>query len=137
METINQIVGYFFGPFPGRAFAYYPHIIVLIVGILAFSLYLRLRIRKDKEDKTFRRLFRNFPGKLEITATALAVYILLRYYNIGFFSMRMMIYLILATTLILGYYIVITYVKKYPAAKKLRQNQMEKNKYLPRKKKRR
>ena len=137
METFNQIVGYFFGPYPGRAFAYYPLLIAVIVGLLAFSLYLRLRIRKDKEDKTFRRLFRSYPVKIEISASAMTVYLLLRYYNVGFFSMRLMIYLISATTLILGYYIVITYIKKYPAAKKLRQNQMEKNKYLPRKKKRR
>ena len=137
METFNQIVGYFFSPYPGRAFAYYPLIIAVIVGLLAFSLYLRMRIRKDKKDKTFRKLFRSFPAKLEISASAMTVYVLLRYYNVGFFSMRLMIYIIFATTVILGYYIVITYIKKYPAAKKLRQDQIEKNKYLPRKKKRR
>lgn len=136
METFNSIVGYIFSPFPGRSFGYYILVIVIVIALFLLDLFIRIYIRKNKDDKIFRKLFRGFPSKIELLALSLAGYLIARYFNVAFLSMRMFLYLLLALVVFLIYLLASTYLKDYPEAKKRREDQISKNKYLPRKKKR-
>lgn len=131
MKIFTNLISYLFNPNPGRIFSYYVILIIVAVGLLAFSIFLRLHLKKYKEDKAFKRLFRGFPKKLQIIALLLIAYLFFRYYTVGFISMRILLYLILAGAAWILYRMAYSYFKKYPPAKKEHERQMAMNKYLP------
>jgi hypothetical protein len=49
--------------------------------------------------------------------------------------MRFLMYILLGTAIYVVFSATYAYLKKYPAEKQLREQRMEKNKYIPRKKK--
>jgi phosphatidylserine synthase len=134
MQPIYSLISYIFDPLPPTAFYYYIFLALLVAAILCCSFYLRLRIRKNKDDKTFRRLFRGFPAKLETVAVVIGINLLSRYYNVAFLSMRLILFVTLAIGAYLVYRMAIAHMKEYPSEKKRHHEQMEKNKYIPRKK---
>ena len=136
MDTFNEIVIYLFHPTPGRAFGYYYFITALILLLTGLGIFLRIYIKKNREDKTFKKLFRKYPMKLWTLALVLALYLLVRYYYVPFFSMRVLFYTVLGITLYLFYQIINTYLKTYPAEKKRRDERTVQNRYKIKKKKR-
>lgn len=136
MDLFNQIIIYFFAPSPGRLFQYYIIIGVLIAILIILSVLIFLNSKKHKDDKAFRKLFRNFPTKFIIIASLLGLYLLFRYNYVAFFSMRFLLYILVGSAIYVIYLCTYTYIKKYPAEKKFREERMEQNKYIPRKKKR-
>lgn len=135
METFNQIVLYFFSPNPGRQFEYQYLVLAVIVFFILLTLGVYYYALKNKEDKAFKKLFRNFPTKFIIMAVLLAGYLFIRYYGVPFFSMRFMLYVLLASSIYIIYSAVETFRKKYPEEKGRREKRLEMNKYIPRKKK--
>ncbi len=135
METFNQIVLYFFAPNPGSAFEYYYAVIALIVVFILLTFGVYYFAVKNKEDKAFKKLFRNYPTKFIILAVLLALYLFIRMNNVPFFSMRFMLYILLASSAYVIYSSVMTFTKKYPDEKTRREKRLEINKYIPRKKK--
>ncbi|MBU0667724.1 hypothetical protein KJ951_02705 [Patescibacteria group bacterium] len=136
MDILNTFVLYLFNPIPGRPFEYYYLVGIIVLLLLGLGIFIRVYNRKNKEDRIFRKLFKKYPSKLWTMAIALAIYLLARYNYIPFFSMRLLFYLIAATTLYLIYDIINSYLRKYPAAKKLHHEQMALNRYkISRKKK--
>ncbi len=133
MNIINTILTYFFEPLPSGRFEYMYTFIVLAIVILTFSIALRLYLKRQKDDKIFRKLFRELPGKLQIISIVLAVYILARYERMPYLSMRFLHYIIWAVMLYLLIKYAKIYFQIYPAEKKHHQKQLELNKYLPRK----
>lgn len=131
----NDFLIYLFTPTPGRAFQYYNFIIILVVMMLVLGIGLRLYIKKNREDKPFRKLFKKYPSKLWTLAVLFALYLAVRYYYIPFFSMRFLMYLLLGATVYLGYQMINTYLNTYPAEKKLREKRGEENRYIIKKKK--
>lgn len=136
METLNQIVLYFFSPNPGRVFNYYILIGALITLFILLTVLVYLYVRKNKEDKAFKKLFRNYPTKFLILAGLLGIYLILRYNYVPFFSMRILLYVLLGSSVYVIYAAIHTYLKKYPEEKERREKRMELNKYIPRKKRR-
>lgn len=136
MQHIYNALSYLFNPLPPRHFAYYLALAVTIVLLLVFSIYIRIYIRKNNQDKIFRRLFRKYPAKLETIAVVIALCLLSRYYSVAFISTRIILFIALASLIYLLYKIVTVYIKTYPEQKRQHQELMEKNKYLPRKKRR-
>jgi len=134
MQPIYSLISYIFDPLPPGSFGYYIVLAVLATIIFGFSFYLRLHIRKDKENRIFRRLFRGFPLKMETVAIIIAINLLARYYHVAFLSMRLVLFLTLVAAAYLAYRIGDTYLKQYPLEKKRHHEQMEKNRYIPRKK---
>jgi len=134
MQYIYNALSYIFDPIPPRSFAYYLVLAVIAVLLVAFSIYIRIYIRKNNQDKTFRRLFRGYPAKLETVAAVIAVCLLSRYYGVAFISTRILLFVTLLSLIYLLYKIVAVYLKTYPEQKKQHQELMEKNKYIPRKK---
>lgn len=135
MNFINQVILYFFTPNPGRTFGYYILVEAIIIILLGLALAVFLYSRKHKDDKAFKKLFRNFPTKFIIIAVLLGLYLLCRYYLVAFFSMRFMLYILIGATIYVVYSATYTYFKKYPIEKKQREERIEHNKYIPRKKK--
>lgn len=135
MQTLTNLITYVFHPNPGRTFSYYIILIILIALMLGFSVFLRIHIKKNKEDKAFKRLFRDFPGKLQLISFFLIIYLFFRYYSAVFLSMRIFLYMILLSTACVIYMMVNAYLKKYPLEKKRHEEQISRNKYLPGKKK--
>ncbi len=135
MNTFNQIILYFFSPNPGRAFEYYYAIgaLILVFFLLTFGIY--FYATKHKEDKAFKKLFRNYPTKFVILAVLLAMYLFIRYNNVPFFSMRFMMYILLISSAYVIYAVIMTFYKKYPEEKNRREKRLEQNKYIPKKKK--
>jgi len=134
MQPIYSLIAYIFNPLPPVFFEYYIVLAALAAIILGLSVFLRLRIRNNNNDKTFRRLFRGFPAKLETVAVMIALNILARYYGVAFLSMRLVLFLTLLVAAYLGYRMVRTWLKEYPLVKKHHEEQLAKNKYIPRKK---
>jgi uncharacterized membrane protein SirB2 len=134
MQTIYDAIKYLFNPLPTGDNSYYIPLAVLTLIFLAISFLIRFQIKKNKENKTFRRMFRAFPSKLETIAGITIIYMLCLYYRLAFLSTRILI----IGTLLIGCYIVYklarSYIKEYPVEKKRHAEQLEKNKYIPGKK---
>lgn len=136
MQKFNDLVLYFFHPSPGRSFEYYYFIGALIAILVVLAIVLHIYIKKmNREDKTFRKLFKRYPSRLWTLAVLFTLYLLIRYNFVPFFSMRFLLYILLGVTVYLGYQMINTYLKIYPEAKKLREKQHEQNRYRIKKKK--
>jgi hypothetical protein len=135
MSFINDFVAYVFTPFPGKNFSYYTAVIVLIIILIGGSVLIRLYGRKNKDDKAFKKVVRPYKSKLDLLSAFLIIYLLCRYFGIPLLSMRFLLYILLAVTVITICLLIKKYIKDYPKLKKHRAEQLEKNKYIPRKKK--
>ena len=135
MEWINSFISYVFTPFPGRNFSYYMTVLLVILILLGLSVYIRIKSKKNKDDKAFKKIIRPYKNKLDTLSGLLIAYLVCRYYSIPFLSMRFLLYVLLGITLVALYFLIKKYRKDYPALKKHRKEQLEKNKYIPRKRK--
>jgi amino acid transporter len=131
MDTFYKLLSYVFNPAPGRSFGYYI-VFGIIAGLcLALAIFLKIYIKKNKEDKAFRRIFKRFPTRLTYLSVILAAYLFFRYYAVPFLSMRFLLYVILASIIYLFYLLINSYLNKYPLEKKNHEELIAKNKYLP------
>lgn len=136
MQTLNNFILYLFNPSPGRSFEYYYFIGAIIAILIILGITLYIYIKKNRDDKTFRKLFKKYPSKLWTLAVLLALYLFIRYNYVPFFSMRFLLYILLAVTVYRGYQITNTYLKIYPEAKKDREKRHNQNRYKINKRKR-
>lgn len=137
MQTLNSFILYFFQPFPGRTFQYYTFAGILIILLIVLGIVLKLFIAKNRDDKSFRKLFKKYPKKLWYMSILLGVYLLVRYAQVPILSMRLFLYIILAAVAYLFYQIISTYLKDYPEEKKRRLARKSQNRYKVKKKKKR
>jgi|WetSurMetagenome_2_1015567.scaffolds.fasta_scaffold472708_1 hypothetical protein len=134
MQIVFNFIQYVFDPLPPYLNLFLIPLIALAVIFIGFSIFLRIKVKKEKNDKTFRRLFRVWPSKLETVAVTLAIYMLARYYRVAFISTRIILFLTVLAACYVIYRITKTYLVEYPVEKKRHIRQMEKNKYIPGKK---
>ena len=134
MDYLLSLLTYFFEPLPSAQFKYTNILIGLVVVCIVASFALRIYLKKQKEDKIFRKMFRNLPGQLLGFGLAEGLYLLVRYERMPYLSIRFLNYMILAY----GLYVVVmnvkNYIKVYPSQKQHREKQVKLNQYLPRKK---
>lgn len=135
MDIFNKIVLYFFNPQPGREFSYYIIIEIIALILAVAGIYIILRIRQNKQDKSFKKLFQPYPTKLFLMVGLLLAYSAFRYYYVAFFSMRLLLFIILGVSLFIVFNIIKTYLKIYPGDKENRVKRLEMNKWIPKKKK--
>lgn len=133
MSFILTILQYFFDPLPPGPFKFM-YVFIALAGLCFLgAIGLKVFLKQQKEDKIFKKLFRDLPGKLLVIGTMEGLYVLVRYERMPYLSMRFINDLILAYAL----YVVVRYVqmyfKIYPAEKKHHEHQLKMNKYLPRK----
>lgn len=135
MSFISNIFEYFFAPIPSGPFKYIYVLAAAAVLAVAGGIALKILIKRQKEDKMFKKLFRTLPGSLILFGLLESIYVLARFERMPYLSIRFLNYLILGYGLYLVVHYVQLYVKIYPVEKKHREEQLKKNKYLPRKKK--
>ena len=134
MHFIVSILQYFFAPLPPEPFQYKFIFLGIAGALLIASILTHLYLKKSKDDKILKKLFRTLPKKFLLLATCEALYVLFRYERMSFFSVRIINYIILAATLYVIIKNIRIYQKEYPKLKKEREEQMRLNQYLPRKK---
>ncbi len=141
MEYIKSFFSYFFASNPGTAFSYYVPVLVLsavlILSSLVFAQYYK---RKKKTDFAFKRLFKKLSNRMLLFGILFLVLTALRYENIPYFSMRILLYLTALTLLYFIYKYIKIYTVDYPKEKENAQAKQhvvkkEENQYLPNKKK--
>ena len=135
MSFINDFIAYVFTPFPGKNFDYFWLIMAIIIILIAGSVFIRIYSAKHKDDKAFKKLLRPYRSKLDLLSVLLIIYLLCRNYGVPFLSMRFLLYIMLGVTAITIFLLMKKYIKEYPQLKKRREAQLEKNKYIPKKKK--
>lgn len=133
MSLLLNAIQYLFEPLPVGPFKYMYVLIAVAAISLAASIALRIFLKRQKEDKILRKLFRGLPGKLQIFGLIEALYVLVRFERMPYLSMRFLNYVILAY----GIFVVVNtaqlYFKIYPSEKRHHEQQLKLNKYLPRK----
>ena len=133
METFNQIILYFINPTPGKTFGYYILLIVIILFLIGLSIYIKL---ESKKDKAFKKTLKKYITPLNTLSFLTLLYLIFRYYYVPLFSMRLFLYILLASIIYEIYAITKTYYKTYPKEQKRREERNNQNKYIPKKKKR-
>ena len=118
METISSILHYFFTSIPGKEFAYYNYLYafigLLIIGSIIFS---QIYKKKKKNDLAFKKLFKNVSNRLMTFGIIFGLLTLLRYEQIPYFSMRILLYLTGGTFIYWLYKTLKTYKNTYLKAK--------------------
>ena len=133
MQQISDFFSYVFNARPSEHFNYYIALGILCAVMFGFSVFLRIWFKKNREDKTLKRALRGYIGKLQLLSVLLAFYLFFRYTGVAFLSVRALLYILLLCTAILAYKMVKTWLKDYPAMKKHHNEQVARNKFIPRK----
>jgi len=133
MNIFIDLLKYVFDPTP-LAFSNYELLFMILAGLLVVGgIALKFYLKTNREDKPFRRAFRDFPLKLIILGLLLAFYAFLRHNSVAFLSMRALLFANLIAIAYVIYRMVMAYTKDYPALKQHAKNKEEKNKYAPKK----
>lgn len=96
MNTIVEFLNYFFSMNPGTAFAN-QWIYWLIIGtstLLAF--YLFYLVKSNKTEKNLKKSLKKYPSRLLLINILILLYIFLRTSNVQLFSMRVILYALVA-----------------------------------------
>ncbi len=134
MALLIKFLQYFFDPGPRSSFKYLIPLVIVVILTLAASIAFRFLLKKIREDKVFKKLFRSLPGKLQTLALLLAIYLGARYENMPFISTRIILFVLIGSEIYLIIKYAQIYLKSYPQMKREHQQQLHLNKYLPRKK---
>ncbi len=135
-------MNYLFNLNPGSECKYYIPLIILaallIGGSLAFSFLYK---QKKKTDFAFKRLFKKVASRFTLFGVILVVLLAVRYENIPYFSMRVLLFALLLLIAYFIFHYVRIYLTVYPKEKQnveFRREQSKKTKktnpYLPNKK---
>jgi len=128
------MLSYFFTPIPGSHFNYYiPLLIFAILLFLAGTVGKKL----ISKNKALRKTIGGKIGTLTWMGLSLALTLGLRHERIPYFSMRILMFIVLVITLIIIGKILYAYIKVYPKIKeRIDTPKAEKKTYLPHKKRR-
>lgn len=99
--------------------------VIFIAGGIALKVYMKMH----KEDKAFKRTFRDFPFKLIVQGALLGLYTFLRYSAVAFLSMRVIMIAIIISMIYTGYNMVNAYTKRYPELQKHEKEKAENGKH--------
>jgi tellurite resistance protein TehA-like permease len=138
MTYLTNFFHYFFQAVPGNFKYALPLAIIGGLFILAAIVFTFIYNKRKKSDFAFKRLFKNLSKRFVLIGALLIVYVLIRYENIPYFSMRLWMYLIGALFIYLAYRYIKAYRTEYPKAKAnfemAHPGKKTENKYLPNKK---
>lgn len=129
VETLQNI----FTPTPPTFSNYTIFFMILAGAFVAGGIALKFYIKARKEDKSFKRSFRNYPFKLITLGILLGIYIFMRHYAVAFLSMRLLMIALVITMIYTVYQMYNSYTKQYPELQKHEKDKLEKNKYSTKK----
>jgi hypothetical protein len=128
------MLSYLFTPIPGSSFNYY--IPLLIFAVLLFLTGTAGK-RLISKDKALRKSVGQKIGTLTWMGLSLALTLGLRHERIPYFSMRILMFIVLVITFIVLGKILYTYIRVYPKIKaRIDTPKEQKKTYLPHKKRR-
>ncbi len=114
MNTILDILGYFFYPIPGSKFNYYVPVLIIAAILTILSITLKYYLKRHKENKSLRRLFHGLPHQIFWVVAFLLLNMFGRYERFPLLGARFVLYI----TTLAGLYVlgksIYTYVKIYP-----------------------
>lgn len=118
MNTILDLLRYFFHPIPGSTFNYYIPLLVLAVLLTIGGIALKLYIKKAGSDnRAFKKLFQNIPYQILWIVVFLLLNLFGRYERFPLLGARFVLYItVLAALYVIGKSIY-RYVKVYPTEK--------------------
>lgn len=126
LETLQNV----FDPTPPNVSNYGILFIILAVVFVAGGIALKVYIKANKQDKAFKRAFRDYPFRLIVQGVLMGLYIFMRTSSVAFLSMRLIMIAILIAMIYTGYKMYISYTKNYPEYKKhFDEKNQEKNKH--------
>ena len=137
MESLKQFVLNLITVTPGSDFKYYWLLIILIILVTALAVFIKVYIKKHKEDKAFKHLFKRYPARLINFNLLLGFYLFFRYYSVPYLSVRLLLYIIMLWGIYLAYRMINSYHREYHIQKKRHEIQMAEVKYLPKHKQKR
>ena len=118
MQTLRNLLAYIFNSDPGQAFSYYIPMLVLVVLLIAGSIYTsRLYEKKKRSDFAYKRLFKNLSKTMATFGVLFLILLGLRYESIPYFSMRLWLYITFGVFLYVAYRYVEKFRKQYPIEK--------------------
>lgn len=126
---------YLFDPTPGSKNHYYIPLIIIFAIFIIGSILCKKYLKKHKKNQALRRLFKNTPRNLMTIGIIGLLLLAIRYENLPYLSMRFFLWLLIIITIVFFAKTIYTYTKKYPIEKEKIRKQIEKKKYLPKKKK--
>jgi hypothetical protein len=131
-----EILTYLFSFYPGPEFQWFYHLLIFFILTFIISIWVNFKL-KGPEQRAWRKVFKKLPGHLQVLSTIGILLILSRTGGIGFFSMRMFLYVLLFTLVA----IIATSIRKYfitlPQTHHEIAHQSDHRKYLPKGKKKR
>ena len=115
MQSIKSFFLYLFDRSPGSAFSYY-YLMMIIVAVLIIGgiVFSQVYKNRKKHDFAFKRLFKNTASRSVLLGVLLLVLTLIRYENIPYFSMRILLYISLLLVAYFIYKTIYAFKKDYP-----------------------
>ncbi|MGL5831543.1 MAG: hypothetical protein ACRCZE_05365 [Candidatus Altimarinota bacterium] len=117
MNTVIDFLNYFFSLNPGTAFAN-QWIYWVLIGFSTFLAFYLFYLIRNKTDKNLKKLIKPYPSRLLLINILIMLYIFLRTSNVQVFSMRMVLYILIAWLLWTFYKIYHNYFVVYPKKQK-------------------
>ncbi len=125
-------LSYLFDPYPTTVFNYYWPLIIFFILIFLSGFILAVYIRKNKIS---RKLFKKYPRRLKIIGIIGLLLLGCRYQGLPYLSIRFWLILINLWLIISLSQIIYLYFSSYPQEVSTIIQDTDKNKYLPKKKK--
>ncbi|MBD3331163.1 hypothetical protein GF354_06615 [Candidatus Peregrinibacteria bacterium] len=115
---MNTFLNYLFSATPGSQMEFYIPLSALALFLVFASIIFSIIYKnRKKKDFAFKRIFKRTSKTIFFMGFALGIYLLVRYENIPYFSMRLWLYVILLLILFfIGWYTK-AYFKDYPKEK--------------------
>ena len=118
MDTMLDVLRYFFYPIPGSKFAYYIPLLIFVGLCIAGTIAMKYYIRKQgSENKAFKRTFGHFSYPLLWIAFLLLLNLFGRYERFPLLGSRFVLYIALVWAVYVIGKMVYSALKIYPAEK--------------------
>lgn len=127
---------YLFDPTPFYDFLYFWPLLILFIASFVGSFFIKDLLKKySKHPKLNQQVLRHLPNNLRWLSSLGVIALFFRQQNIPYLSMRLWLVLILLTGLIYGVWLFLHHKKELPKLLSQKKNKVQKDKYLPKKKK--
>jgi len=114
-----QALSYLFSPVPGSAFKYSIAVTIFAIALIVIAIAVKVLIIVKKNNKAFRKVYRNMPGHFVWIGITLVILNASRTSAIPYLSMRFLLYITLLIAIYLVVINVYRFFTKYPEMKRI------------------
>lgn len=124
-----EILDYFFRPIPGSPFKFYIPLLILAILLIGLGIYMKKEIKKQKENRAFKKLFNAVPAQCFWIGALLLLNIGARYERFPLVGARFILYIILGFLIYYTIKHIRNYRKKYSKLQEEFKEKPEQKKY--------